>query len=83
MSRDWSDYFFWILGGIAILLVIFSAALTIFAIADSHGEFEYTTASGETGVATSCYLSFGRGHCYTNDGTMVTVESYRKIGGEE
>ena len=68
-----------ILGVIAALLTILSLAALGFTIADSYGEFEYHTASGQTGTAEYCAVSYGQAHCRAADGENVVVESYRKV----
>lgn len=68
-----------VLGVIAVLLTILLLATLGFGIADSFGEFEYHTVSGQTGTAEYCAISYGQAHCRTADGEDVIVESYRKV----
>jgi len=68
-----------ILGVIAALLTILLLATIVFVGTDSYGEFEYRTASGQTGTAKYCALSYGQARGQTVDNEIVIVESYRKV----
>lgn len=68
-----------VLGVIAALLTILLLTALGFGVADSYGEFEYHTASGQTGTAEYCTISYGQAHCRTVDKEVVIVESYRKV----
>lgn len=68
-----------VLGVIAALLTILLLTAIVFAEADSYGEFEYHTVSGQTGTAEYCAISYGQARCRTADKEVVIVESYRKV----
>lgn len=67
---------------IGAALVLLTAALILgcaFSVADSYGEFEYHTASGQMGTAEYCVVSYGQARCRTADGEVIVVEQYRKL----
>lgn len=45
---------------------------------NQYGEYDYTTASGDTGVAEYCSISHGNLYCREKNGKMVQVESYKE-----
>lgn len=65
--------------GLWIIFGLFVSVMVILCVINAYGEFEYTTASGEKGTATSCMVSYGSAHCITEDDTELIVESFRKI----
>lgn len=68
---------------------LFGAALVLFivallfgvasSIADSFGEFEYRTTSGQVGIAEYCTDDYNQARCRTADGEIIMVEQYRKL----
>ena len=66
---------------VALLTILLLTALGFvgFGVADSYGEFEYHTASGQTGTAEYCAIGYGQARCRTADKEVVIVESYRKV----
>lgn len=79
MSLSTADAITWVIGAIAALLIILLLTALGFVVADSYGEFEYHTASGQTGTAMSCTTAYGQARCRTADREVVMVESYRKV----
>ena len=60
----------------AVLMILLLAAIVGTGTSD---EFEYHTASGQTGTAAYCTAEYGQAHCRTADGEIVVVERYRKL----
>lgn len=65
--------------GFYVIFVLFAFVMLILCVVNAYGEFEYTTASGEKGTATSCMISYGSARCVTEDGTELIVESFKKV----
>lgn len=68
----WFPFFF------LFFLSFFLFVCLVFSIFERFGEFEYTTFSGDIGIASFCTVSYGRSSCRTNDGTIIMVESFTK-----
>lgn len=73
------EIFMKIILGFGVTLGLFAFVMMILCVINAYGEFEYTTASGEEGTATSCMISYGSAHCIAEDGTELIVESFRKV----
>lgn len=64
---------------ILIILIVISAIflfINIETFGKMYGNFEYTTASGETGTAKICVIEYGQARCMTDDHEIIMVESY-------
>lgn len=60
----------------SVIAVLFVGLVLVFI--DQYGEFEYTTGTGENGIASFCTVSYGQARCRTDDDTIIMVERYTK-----
>lgn len=66
------------------VIIIILLIVLVCAIVDQYRYFEYTTASGKTGIGRFCTTPYyGQARCTADDGAVVMVESYRIISSDE
>ena len=71
---------FIILGWLVLFAILATLAIgLVSAIIEQYGKFKYVTASGESGFADFCTVSYGQARCRTSDDKTIMVTTFEKI----